>query len=908
MNIHLIAVHYDKNKNVIGFRLFDSDNKQTMDQPYDAVKNVVTSNRLNIHGIEYRKSDGKLHGNNGKFDRYPILFNGALIQKSIVILNTIDDSGYTICNFKGNTGEVEKDQLVKYASTSMNIANGKLITKDESQFISAIQGSYDNISLASTQLGKRIRNNKINREYAKELKEMRTQEIRERRKRPAGLKIYNDPRLPRVITGIPAANSKMKEVDPETNMTVEEKMAYTMIAMKDVKPFYHSIFSVLKKIEATPQDNVSTMGVSVSTLYFSSQFVKDTILPYLLFVAIHEVCHIGMKHRIRRGNRDFDIWNTACDYYINAAIAQEFGLKEPGDIVEARSVLRDKGGSIDSSIKHYKIGLPPFILFNSKVSVERDTPEIIYAELVGKANSMPQDQESDEGQEQQGNQNQQSNQGQQGNHQDENQNGNNEKEDGQGQNGGESQQESQGNNSEGQEQSNSNKQGQGQGQEQGQGQGQGQEQGQGSQSGETLGEENPDTSIDNLDDFSSGKENTSKTRKPSGESNNNTNNQETGSTGNGGLNNQGNSNYDQNGQDNDRNSQNNEKGNQNGEQNNQQGNQGQDQNSQQGNQNGEFGEPYDNDDLRKSQGQDSNSGQGKQGQQPVNAEIRDDSHSQSESNSKKSRNDINEQRKKGRLVGKEFRGQSIPDVQLDMVDDKDTEGKTDDQLRQKANSILNRAVVIHKQKHKFGGDNADFLERYVEKSLAPKVNWKTLLKNRLTKATQKMNTYSAPDKRFISRNMLMPGPKMLDNDYIENIKICADTSGSITNVELGMALTQIDQLFRTFKASAELIYWDTRVRAVYPFKEVKELINKKPMGGGGTDANCVFDYFENNPDYKRRRKKKPSVIIMFTDGYIPSVNEKYKRNFRDTIWIISDSQNTFTAPFGVVAKLKYEED
>lgn len=40
-------------------------------------------------------------------------------------------------------------------------------------------------------------------------------------------------------------------------------------------------------------------------------------------VLMHELWHVGLMHGIRRGNRDPDGWNAACDYYINNMLDRE---------------------------------------------------------------------------------------------------------------------------------------------------------------------------------------------------------------------------------------------------------------------------------------------------------------------------------------------------------------------------------------------------------------------------------------------------------------------------------------------------------------------------------------------------------------------------------------------------------
>ena len=260
--------------------------------------------------------------------------------------------------------------------------------------------------------------------------------------------------------------------------------------------------------------------------------------------------------------------------------------------------------------------------------------------------------------------------------------------------------------------------------------------------------------------------------------------------------------------------------------------------------------------------------------------------------------------KENKLAGKSFRGKEIKDIECDIADDEKSSSESAETMEQRGDSLVRRIVTVHKQSNSFGGDNADWIERYIEKELAPKIDWRSLLKSKLNRMTQRVNTFSAPDKRFRSRGMIMPGPKTLEADALENVKICVDTSGSITPKDLGIALAQVEQLLNTCKAKAELLYWDTRIRAVYPFEKIDEIVTKQPLGGGGTDANCIFDYFETNRDYKIGRKAKPSVIVVFTDGYFGELESKYKK-YRDVIWVVAGNSK-FIAPFGVVAPFKID--
>ena len=236
----------------------------------------------------------------------------------------------------------------------------------------------------------------------------------------------------------------------------------------------------------------------------------------------------------------------------------------------------------------------------------------------------------------------------------------------------------------------------------------------------------------------------------------------------------------------------------------------------------------------------------------------------------------------------------------DIFQSEENESLSSELQAAKESSILKRALSHAKR---IGGHDKSAIERMVEDALAPRVDWKSILRSYLVKATQKLNTFSKPDKRFISRGMIMPGPKALDPDKLHGVKVCIDTSGSISDEELSIAIAQILQLLRTYKAEAEMIYWDTAVRKVAPFKDKRELLRIKPAGGGGTDVSCVFDYFDS-----KECKIKPTVTIIFTDGcFLKPQNSKWARKYKDTIWIISGgrhSAKTFDKPWGKVADFK----
>ena len=241
----------------------------------------------------------------------------------------------------------------------------------------------------------------------------------------------------------------------------------------------------------------------------------------------------------------------------------------------------------------------------------------------------------------------------------------------------------------------------------------------------------------------------------------------------------------------------------------------------------------------------------------------------------------------------------------DLVESDKTAGMTEEEKNQRSKGVLAQATTTYKQSHTFSGADGDFVERIIEADLAPKIDWRKILQNFLIRASIKETTYSAPDRRFISRNKIMPGPKAMAPGELEGIKICIDTSGSIGDKELGIAFAQIKSMLRKYKAKAEIVYWDTEVRVCEPFSTFEELRKIKAAGGGGTNVNCVFEYFDDNRDYRFGLKQPPSLFLILTDGYFGAISSKNKKHGKKVIWILQNDNDIakFNPGMGTVAKL-----
>lgn len=61
----------------------------------------------------------------------------------------------------------------------------------------------------------------------------------------------------------------------------------------------------------------ATAATDMENFYYYAPFIDSLSPEVVLFVLAHEVMHVALAHGIRRGNRNPQLWNIACDYAIN---------------------------------------------------------------------------------------------------------------------------------------------------------------------------------------------------------------------------------------------------------------------------------------------------------------------------------------------------------------------------------------------------------------------------------------------------------------------------------------------------------------------------------------------------------------------------------------------------------------
>jgi predicted metal-dependent peptidase len=75
--------------------------------------------------------------------------------------------------------------------------------------------------------------------------------------------------------------------------------------------------SIVLSTELVVRNDIPTAATDMVKIYYNETFINGLDAEIVMFVVAHEVFHIILKHGIRRGSRNADLWNQACDYAIN---------------------------------------------------------------------------------------------------------------------------------------------------------------------------------------------------------------------------------------------------------------------------------------------------------------------------------------------------------------------------------------------------------------------------------------------------------------------------------------------------------------------------------------------------------------------------------------------------------------
>ena len=183
------------------------------------------------------------------------------------------------------------------------------------------------------------------------------------------------------------------------------------------------------------------------------------------------------------------------------------------------------------------------------------------------------------------------------------------------------------------------------------------------------------------------------------------------------------------------------------------------------------------------------------------------------------------------------------------------------------------------------------VERLVRQHTNPVMPWRELIQTNLTSAIRSDYSWMRPSRRGWHMDAIMPG--MNPGEEID-VVVSLDMSGSISNSQAQAFLGEIGGMMDSFDGYKVHVFCfdtDTYNPKDFSSENMDRIEEYEPMGGGGTDFDCIFKYLKDNAI-------DPKRLIVFTDGY--PCGSWGDPDYCDTTWIIHGDKDPHP-PFGTFA-------
>ncbi len=213
-----------------------------------------------------------------------------------------------------------------------------------------------------------------------------------------------------------------------------------------------------------------------------------------------------------------------------------------------------------------------------------------------------------------------------------------------------------------------------------------------------------------------------------------------------------------------------------------------------------------------------------------------------------------------------------------------------------------KAAVINAAQAVGAGRVPAGVRRLIEAFTNPKMDWRTLLELHIQSQIKDDFTFQRPSRRSWTGEKVIILPGQNFKRRVELVSFI-DLSGSMTDDMVADFLSEIKGIMDTFEDFWLLLAtFDTKVYnpQVFTRENADDILDYKPIGGGGTDFACMFDFMQDpsSAGFGEQFPEaiEPAKLVVFTDGY--PAGSWGSEDYCDTLWILHGT-NSIVAPFGM---------
>ena len=189
------------------------------------------------------------------------------------------------------------------------------------------------------------------------------------------------------------------------------------------------------------------------------------------------------------------------------------------------------------------------------------------------------------------------------------------------------------------------------------------------------------------------------------------------------------------------------------------------------------------------------------------------------------------------------------------------------------------------------GNTPASIQRMIKELTEPKMNWREIIRQQIQSTIRDDFSFMRPNRKGWHIGAILPGTNFKNTI---DIAVSIDMSGSIGDDQAKDFLTEIKGIMQEYQDfNIKVWCFDTRVynEADFTGYSMEEFDEYEPMGGGGNDFEC-------NWEYMKEHDIQPKKFIMFTDGY--PCGSWGEENYCDTVFIIHGNDK-IVPPFGEYA-------
>lgn len=209
---------------------------------------------------------------------------------------------------------------------------------------------------------------------------------------------------------------------------------------------------------------------------------------------------------------------------------------------------------------------------------------------------------------------------------------------------------------------------------------------------------------------------------------------------------------------------------------------------------------------------------------------------------------------------------------------------TEAEVRQHLDEILISSAMAARLGGQPGSIPND-VQMYLDSLLKPKLPMASHLR-RFFQATQKNDyTWQRPNRRHLP--MYLPSMR---SEALSHIAFAFDMSASVRDSDIKRYVSEMVGVLRNMKPDKiTLILFDTAIKSITEVKSVKDLMEVKLIGRGGTDVGELLEW---------ARKNNPKALCIFTDGEFHDFG--FRKPACPILWMIHNKRRKFSWNYGTV--------